>query len=158
MCPIVLPGHPILERLIFHTHRSLIQAGVLTTLTQLRDRFWIPKGRKVARSVLRRCVQCKKLNSENVNPDPAPLPPERLQRVAAFQIAGADLAGPLFLHEGNKAWIVLFTCAVYRAIHLELFASLSTETFMQTLRRFWARRGRGCILILVRTLQELQML
>ncbi|GBN49155.1 hypothetical protein AVEN_69414-1 [Araneus ventricosus] len=52
--PIVLPDNPILERLIFHTHRSLMHAGVLTTLTQLRERFWITKGREVVPSVLRR--------------------------------------------------------------------------------------------------------
>ncbi|XP_042911012.1 uncharacterized protein [Parasteatoda tepidariorum] len=109
--PIVLPDHPLLERLILHTHRSL-QAGVLTTLAQ------------------------------NVNTEPAPLPPDRVNRVSAFQITGADLAGTLFLRGGNKAWIVLFACAVYRAVYLELVSSLSTESFMQAFRRFWARRGR----------------
>ncbi|GBN52834.1 hypothetical protein AVEN_40769-1 [Araneus ventricosus] len=88
----------------------------------------------------------QKLTAGKVNPDPAPLPPDRIHRVAAFQITGADLAGPLSLHGGSKAWIVLFTCAVYRAVHLELVSSLSTESFMQTLRRFWARRGRGSTL------------
>ncbi|GBN96562.1 hypothetical protein AVEN_117322-1 [Araneus ventricosus] len=58
------------------------------------------------------------------------------------EITGEDLAGPLFLCGGGKVWIVLFTCAVYPAIHLELVASLSAETFMQALRRIWARRGR----------------
>ncbi|GBO21265.1 hypothetical protein AVEN_91745-1 [Araneus ventricosus] len=56
------------------------------------------------------------------------------------------MAGPLFLCEGCKVWIVLFTCAVYPTIHLELVASLSAETFMQALRRIWARRGRGSTL------------
>ncbi|XP_035224032.1 uncharacterized protein LOC118196691 [Stegodyphus dumicola] len=63
-------------------------------------------------------------------------------RVSAFQVTGADLVGPLFLRGGSRAWILLFTCAVYRAVHLELVSSLTTEAFMQALRRFWARRGR----------------
>ena len=140
--PIVLPDHALLKTLILYTHRSLMHAGVLTTLAKLRERFWIPKGRKVVKEILRKCVPCKRLTSKKVNPDPAPLPPDRINRVAAFQITGADLAGPLFLRGGSKAWIVLFTCAVYRAVHLELVSSLSTEAFMQALRRFWARRGR----------------
>ncbi|GBN59184.1 hypothetical protein AVEN_122821-1, partial [Araneus ventricosus] len=45
--PTVLPDHPLLERLVLHTHRSLMHAGVLTTLAQLREKFWIPKGRRV---------------------------------------------------------------------------------------------------------------
>jgi len=55
---------------------------------------------------------------------------------------GVDLAGPLFLKDGSKVWIVLFTCAVYRAVHLELVKSLSTEAFLYSLRRFISRRGR----------------
>ncbi|GFT83810.1 integrase catalytic domain-containing protein [Trichonephila clavipes] len=84
-------------------------------------------------------IKCKRLTAGKVNPAPAPLPPDRIHRVAAFQITGADLAGPLSLRGGSKAWIVLFTCAVYRAVHLELVSSLSTESFMKALRRFWAR-------------------
>ncbi|GFV84026.1 integrase catalytic domain-containing protein [Trichonephila clavipes] len=126
--------------------RSLMHAGVLTTLAQLREKFWIPKGRRVVRAILRQCIKCKRLTASKVNPDPAPLPPDRIHRVAAFQITGADLVGPLSLCGGSKAWIVLFTCAVYRAVHLELVSSLSTESFMQALRRFWARRERGSTL------------
>ncbi|GFT24904.1 integrase catalytic domain-containing protein [Nephila pilipes] len=44
--PTVLPDHPLLERLVLHTHRSLMHAGVLTTLAQLREKFWIPKDIK----------------------------------------------------------------------------------------------------------------
>ncbi|KAG8184114.1 hypothetical protein JTE90_008900 [Oedothorax gibbosus] len=43
---------------------------------------------------------------------------------------GIDLAGPLFLRSGEKVWIVLYTCAVFRAVHLELVTALSTESFM----------------------------
>ncbi|KAF2887096.1 hypothetical protein ILUMI_19078 [Ignelater luminosus] len=43
---------------------------------------------------------------------------------------------------GEKAWVCLFTCAIYRAVHLELTTSMSTSSFIQVLRRFVARRGR----------------
>ncbi|GBM76251.1 hypothetical protein AVEN_105431-1 [Araneus ventricosus] len=57
-------------------------------------------------------------------------------------MTGVDLAGPLFLRNGSKVWIVLFTCAVYRAVHLELLASLTSDSFLMAFRRFIARRGR----------------
>ncbi|GBM52316.1 hypothetical protein AVEN_126396-1 [Araneus ventricosus] len=63
-----------------------------------------------------------------------------------FQITGVDAAGPLFLRDNQKAWVLLFTCAVYRAVHLELITSLSTEAFLMGFRRFVARRGR-CLTI-----------
>ncbi|GFW13686.1 ethanolamine-phosphate cytidylyltransferase [Trichonephila clavipes] len=95
--PTVLPDHTLLERLILYIHRSLMHAGVLTTLAQLREKFRIPKGRRVVRAILRQCIKCKRLTAGKVNPDPAPLPPDRIHRVEAFQITGADLAGSSFL-------------------------------------------------------------
>ncbi|GFW83531.1 integrase catalytic domain-containing protein [Trichonephila clavipes] len=122
--PTVLPDHPLLESLVLYTYRPLMHAEVLTTLAQLREKFWIPKGRRVVRAILRQCIKGKRLSAGKVNPDPVPLPPDRLHRVAAFQITGAALTGPLSLRGGSKAWINLFTCAVYRAVHLELVSSL----------------------------------
>ncbi|GFW34733.1 integrase catalytic domain-containing protein [Trichonephila clavipes] len=70
------------------------------------------------------------------------LPKGLVRDAAAFEIAGVDLAGPLYLKHGPKAYIDLYTCAVYRAIHLELITFLTTEAFFQSLRRFISRRGR----------------
>ncbi|XP_035204968.1 uncharacterized protein LOC118179916 [Stegodyphus dumicola] len=55
---------------------------------------------------------------------------------------GIDLCRPPFLKDKTKVWIVIFTCAVYRAVHLELVNNLSTEGFIYALRRFIARRER----------------
>ncbi|XP_015120372.1 uncharacterized protein LOC107043390 [Diachasma alloeum] len=87
--------------------------------------------------VISRCFTAKRFES-----NPIPLPENRVRDAAAFEVTGVDLAGPLFLTEGEKSWVVLFTCAVYRAIHLELVKSLSTDAFLKALRRFIARRGR----------------
>ncbi|XP_042911743.1 uncharacterized protein [Parasteatoda tepidariorum] len=54
---------------------------------------------------------------------------------------GVDLCGPLLLKGDRKCWVVLFTCAIYRAVHLEVVSSLSTDCFILALRRFIARRG-----------------
>ncbi|GFX32487.1 integrase catalytic domain-containing protein [Trichonephila clavipes] len=59
---------------------------------------------------------------------------------------GVDLGGPLHLKDKRKGWVVLFTCAVFRAAHFELITSLSTAAFLQSLRRFISRRGRPTII------------
>ena len=58
-----------------------------------------------------------------------------------------DFAGPLFLKDsGEKAYICLFTCAVTRAIHLELVSNMTAERFLLALRRMVARRGMCSII------------
>ncbi|GFU76539.1 integrase catalytic domain-containing protein [Trichonephila clavipes] len=79
---------------------------------------------------------------KSLSSEPTPLPPDRVIDCAPFEIVGIDLAGPLFLKDGRKVWITLFTCAVYRAIHLELVNSLTSDTFLLALRCFITRRGR----------------
>ncbi|GFY23015.1 integrase catalytic domain-containing protein [Trichonephila clavipes] len=72
-----------------------------------------------------------------------PLPSDRVTDCVPFKIAGIDLAGPLFLKDGRKVWIkkTLFTCAVYRAVHLELVNSLTSDAFLLALKCFIARRN-----------------
>ncbi|GFU44115.1 integrase catalytic domain-containing protein [Trichonephila clavipes] len=79
---------------------------------------------------------------KSLSSEPTPLPPDRVTDCAPFEIVGIDLAGPLFLKDGRKVWITLFTCAVYRAIHLELVNSLTSDAFLLALRCFIARRVR----------------
>ncbi|XP_035212564.1 uncharacterized protein LOC118186567 [Stegodyphus dumicola] len=79
------------------------------------------------------------------NPPTAPPPADRVQDAPAFQIAGMDIAGPVILRDNSKAWIALFTCAMYRAVHLELVTSMSTETFLLAFHRFVARRGKPSV-------------
>lgn len=85
---------------------------------------------------------CLRHTAKSLNADPAPLPANRVQTVVPFQVTAVDLAGPLFLRKGKKAWIVLFTCAVYRCVHLDYVLSLSTEAFLAALHRFICCRGR----------------
>jgi len=67
--------------------------------------------------------------------------------VEAYQNTGVDLAGPLFLQEGTKAWVVLYTCAVYRSVHLDVITSLSTEAFIRSLERFINTHGRPNVIL-----------
>ena len=145
--PIVLPGkHTIVRRMIYHEHCLLQHAGLGILITNLRERFWIIGVRRVTKSVISQCVICRRYKSNPVEPPFAPLPLDRIKNAAVFEVTGIDLAGPLILLTGEKCWIVLFTCAVYRAVHFELVKSLSTESFIMALRRFVARRGRVSII------------
>ncbi|GFY73731.1 integrase catalytic domain-containing protein [Trichonephila inaurata madagascariensis] len=74
----------------------------------------------------------------------SPLPSDRINHTPAFSACGLDFAGPLYVNnfrELQKSYIVLFTCGVTRALHLELASDMTTISFLLAFRRFLARRG-----------------
>ncbi|GFX77306.1 integrase catalytic domain-containing protein [Trichonephila clavipes] len=71
----------------------------------------------------------------------APFSALRVEQSAPFSVVGIDFGGPLYTKDENKHYIVLFTYAVTRALHLELVNNLTTETFLLAFRRFISRRG-----------------
>ena len=59
---------------------------------------------------------------------------------------GLDFAGPM-IYKGRKdslkqPYILLITCSLNRAIHLELVGIQKIEEFIRALKPFVARRGR----------------
>ncbi|GFX67684.1 integrase catalytic domain-containing protein [Trichonephila clavipes] len=142
--PIVLPSrHPIVTKLIIQKHIELLHAGVQTVMSALRENYWILKSRKTVRRVLSECIICKRFTVRPLTTLSPPLPEDRVREAQIFEITGVDLCGSLFLRDRTKSWILLFTCAVFRAVHMELVTSLSTESFILALRRFISRRGRS---------------
>ena len=74
----------------------------------------------------------------------ANLPKERFATEGPFSYTGLDMFGPFYVKEGrkqHKRFVALFTCMSSRAIHLESTISMETDSFIQALRRFIARRG-----------------
>ncbi|GFY48919.1 integrase catalytic domain-containing protein [Trichonephila inaurata madagascariensis] len=141
--PIIFPGECLFtQRLIEYYHQQNCHAGTQILLGILRDRFWIVRGRRVVRKIVRNCKRCQRYQCKSQGSEPVSLPNDRVNDTAVFEVVGVDLAGPLYVKGGQKSWIVFFTCATYRAVHLELTSSLSTEAFLLLLRRFIARRGR----------------
>lgn len=75
----------------------------------------------------------------------ATLPVERIQPAMPFIKTGADYFGPFLVKRGRsneKVRGVFFMCMVTCAVHLELADSLSTDAFLNVLRRFIGRRGQ----------------
>ncbi|XP_050306311.1 uncharacterized protein LOC126743323 [Anthonomus grandis grandis] len=141
--PVILPAkHPLVQSLIWFEHTKSCHVRTQGLLSLLREKYWILGGRRSIRSVISRCVVCKRQHGKPLVVQSPPLPLDRVRLAVPFEITGVDFAGPLFLRTGQKVWLCLFTCAVYRAVHLELCTSLSTAGFLQVFRRFVARRGR----------------
>ena len=74
------------------------------------------------------------LPSDRVTPDKPP-----------FSFVGVDCFGPFMVKRGRslvKRYGVIFTCLTIRAIHIEVVQSMDTDSFVNSLRRFMARRGK----------------
>ena len=55
--PVLKPTkNPIVELLIGETHQTVKHSSVDSTLTALRERLWILRGRQAVKRVLRRCI------------------------------------------------------------------------------------------------------
>ena len=122
------------------------------TLTELRVRYWIMRGRCFVRRLLHRCVNCRKMEGKPYSPPPPPLPDFRVKRSPPFAHTGVDFAGLLYVKgtldsTNSKVWICLYMCCVVRAVHLEVIADMSSQTFLQSFRQFIARRGFLCRMI-----------
>lgn len=106
------------------------------------DKFWIISLRQITRSIITKCIVCQKQKVKRLECDSPPLPLNSVRDAEIFEATGVDFTGPVYIKGEGKRWICIFTCAVYRAVHLELASSLSVEWFILCLRRFIARRGR----------------
>ncbi|UYV68872.1 hypothetical protein LAZ67_6001388 [Cordylochernes scorpioides] len=141
--PFLLPHkHPLVDLMIREEHLRNNHAGTHILMSIMREKFWIIKSRKTIGRIVRGCVKCRRFDQRPIKISCAPLPNDRTEPLGIFKVVGIDLAGPLYLKDGSKVWMVLFTCAVYRAIHLEMVSSLETDSFILALSRFIGRRGR----------------
>lgn len=144
--PILLPGNcEFTQKVIQDEHVKNYHVGTTHTLSLLRQRYWIPKGRSQVKRVLKKCPQCIKHGGGPYKlPEMPPLPEERITYSKAFDFTGLDYFGPIFItceEKIVKRWVCLFTCLAVRAIHMEIVRDLSAEECLLAIRRFIASRG-----------------
>ena len=146
--PILLDANHGFTMLVVRScHESVMHDGVKETLTELRSKFWLVRGRQVVKKFLHGCVICRRHEGRPYRaPPPPPMPEFRVKAAPAFTFTGLDYAGPLYVKGANKnaeekVWICLYTCCVTRAVHLDLVPNLISEAFVRSFRRFSARRG-----------------
>ncbi len=95
--PILLHrNHHLTILIVKSAHARVLHDGVKETLTELRARYWIVKGRSLVRSVILRCILCRRFEVKPYGaPPPPPLPPFRVKEEPPFTYTGLDFAGPL---------------------------------------------------------------
>lgn len=113
--------------------------------------YWITGSKRLVSSVIHKCVTCCKLQGRMENQKMADLPVDRLTSELPFTTVGLDVFGPwsIMTRGGgadSKHWVVLFTCMSTRAVHIELIETMSTDSFINALWRFFSIRGPAKLL------------
>ena len=144
--PILAYNDPLSFIWMQHTHNE-DHSGITKTVAKSRRKFWIVRGRKLATKVKRSCYECRRMDKELAEQQMAPLPDSRLKVAPTFHITSMDLCGPYEIRDTvkqrtkKKVWIVIFNCTVVRAVYIDLTEDYSTDSILQTLRRFVSIRG-----------------
>ena len=130
--------------IIKRLHERLAHAGRGHTLAKLREKYWVTGANAAVRHLIANCVTCRRNRAPVAEQKMADLPKDRVTPAPPFTYTGVDYFGPYMIKEGRKGlkrYGCLFTCLASRAVHIETANSLETDSFIQALRRFIARRG-----------------
>ena len=145
--PIILPKKNHVSKLIVnYYHRASGHSGVEYTLSLTQQKFWIIGAQSSVRDVTKTCFDCRKRQAPVLQQKMASLPENRVTpSKPPFTSVGVDCFGPFTARRRRtttKRYGILFTCLAVGAVHIEIIHSMDTESFINALRRFIARRGK----------------
>ena len=146
--PVLLDkDHWLTTLIVKDCHKRIMHGGDKATLTELRSKYWIVRGRQLVKRILHQCVMCRRFQGKPYQPPPAPpLPEFRVKEARPFSFTGVDFAGPMYVSDATtptarKVWLCLYTCCVTRAAYLDIVPDMTAQAFIRSLKRFTSRRG-----------------
>ena len=91
--PILLhKEHPVTVLIVKHVHEKTLHGGIKDTLTEIRSKYWLVKGRQFVRKIIHHCVICRKVEGPHFQAvPPPPLPAFRVNEAPSFLYFGVDL-------------------------------------------------------------------
>ena len=102
---------------VLKCHHDVYNCGAQAILCNLRNNYWIGRGRQKIKSILKNCVVCKIIQRKPLAPPETPaLPSYRLNCNQVVENTGLDFAGPLYCRgdysssgEMYKCYVLFFT-------------------------------------------------
>ena len=144
--PIILPKkHNVTDLIIRHYHEREGHSGVTHILSSIRQNYWILQAGSTVKSIIGKCVICRRYQGTVGQQRMATLPSIRIEKGwFPFEYVGIDYFGPILVKKNRhmeKRYGCVFSCLQCRAVHIEVAYSLSTDAFIMALMRFVGRRG-----------------
>ena len=144
---VLLPYRHRFSKLYAIFIHNISHSGVASTVSKIRQRFWILKLHKMVQSIVYKCVPCLRKKSETITQVMGKLPEGRLKPSPAWFSTALDYFGPYEVkgevnkRARKKGYGVLFNCLSTRAIHIDVATDYSTDSFFLVLRRFVSMHG-----------------
>lgn len=118
-------------------------------MAKIRKEWWIPKLRSKVKKIVNTCNVCKVFKTKPYRATArADKPQFRVEASRPFDTTGVNFAVPIALKltkEQGKCYILLFTCAMPRAVQVEFTKTQTAEEFQGKLKL--ARRTSSKIMV-----------
>ncbi|KAG1669999.1 hypothetical protein GQR58_017185 [Nymphon striatum] len=115
---IISHKHPVARLIITDVHK-VAHLGSQWVLSIVRRKYWVTKGMSTVKSVLKKCVTCKRLYANTAVQKMANLPQARMDAYKpAFTNTGIDIFGPFYVKHRRsqvKRYGCIFTCMTWWA-------------------------------------------
>lgn len=143
--PILPPKHPLVVFLVKCYHERNFHCMDRATKGDLAEFCWIHKVGFVLKGVKSRCESCIRMRKKAETPLMGDLHFSRVDFGSRPWIhVGVDAFGPYDCKYGRgtiKRWAFIFTDLTYRAVHVEMVNSMSTDHCMLAIRNFIGNRN-----------------
>ena len=141
------PNHTVTRLLMKQCHEDSGHRGRDGTLAKFREHYWTTRGSKLAWLVKNSCQLCKLRDPQLLSQVMGALPEARTKPSPPFTRVMVDFFGPFAVRgevqkrTSGKAYGILFTDLVMRAVHIEATFGYDTQSFLMALSRFANVRG-----------------
>ena len=137
--------HHAVELFLRNGHKDNQHEGAEHPRNIVQTNMWILGIRNALRSIKNKSFTCRQGRAQTIAPAMADLPEERLDASTAFENVRVDYFGPFIVKIGRRKenrWCCLFTCLTMRAVHIEVVPKLDTDSCLNAIMRFIARREK----------------
>ena len=102
-------------------HETTLHGGVSMTMAKVRERFLVPRLRRLAKRLVKHCYGCMRFQAQPLHdPPPGDLPKSCTEGSTPFDVIGVDFAKPIKYggkcKTEEKAYVVLYSCCLTRGI------------------------------------------
>ena len=102
---ILAKPNPLL--IIWDANKNSLHGGVTLTMSIVNRKFWIVSGAQLAKTIIRKCLQCFKYSAKSSQQITGNLPLVRLNVTRPFKHSGVDYAGPINIKSSTLSSTVI---------------------------------------------------